>query len=95
MSNIRTIWFGVLASLAAVVVASSPAAAQAQTISIVTAPNGSFTNLAGAGMAKFFNEKTNIHAVLQAQDQQGMSAVHANTAEFGKGNAFDAISMLS
>ncbi len=64
-------------------------AAQAQTISIVTTPSGSFTNSAGAAMAKLISEKTKLRAVLQAQAQQGMIPVHAGTADFGMSNSFD------
>ena len=64
-------------------------AAQAQTISIVTTPSGSFTNSAGAAMAKLISEKTKLRAVLQAQAQQGQIPVHAGTADFGMSNSFD------
>jgi len=65
------------------------APAQAQTVSIVTTPSGSFTNSAGAAMAKVISEKTRIRAVIQAQAQQGMIPVEAGIAEFGMGNGFD------
>ena len=64
-------------------------AAQAQPVSIVTTPAGSFTNSAGAAMAKLISEKSNIRAVLQAQSLQGMIPVAAGSAEFGMGNSFD------
>jgi TRAP transporter TAXI family solute receptor len=63
--------------------------AAAQTVSIVTTPSGSFTNSAGAAMAKLIGEKTKVRAILQAQALQGMIPVEAGTAEFGMGNAFD------
>jgi hypothetical protein len=63
--------------------------ARAQSVSIVTTPSGSFTNSAGAAMAKLISEKTKIRAVLQAQALQGMIPVAAGTAEFGMGNSFD------
>jgi TRAP transporter TAXI family solute receptor len=63
--------------------------AAAQTVSIVTTPSGSFTNSAGAAMAKVVSEKTKLRAVLQAQALQAMISVAAGTAEFGMGNAFD------
>jgi uncharacterized protein len=65
------------------------APACAQTISIVSTPSGSYTNSAGAAMAKVISEKTKMRAVLQAQSQQGMIPVEAGVAEFGMGNAFD------
>jgi hypothetical protein len=49
--------------------------AHAQTVSIVTTPAGSYTNSAGAAMAKVINDKTKVRAVLQAQAQQGMIPV--------------------
>jgi TRAP transporter TAXI family solute receptor len=63
--------------------------ATAQTVSIVTTPSGSFTNSAGAAMAKVVGEKTKLRAILQAQALQAMIPVAAGTAEFGMGNAFD------
>jgi TRAP transporter TAXI family solute receptor len=63
--------------------------ANAQVISIVTTPTGSYTNSAGAAMAKVISDKTKIHAVLQAQAQSGFYAVQAGTAEFGMSNSFD------
>jgi uncharacterized protein len=65
------------------------APALAQTISIVSTPSGSYTNSAGAAMAKVISEKTKLRAILQAQAQQGMIPVEAGNAEFGMGNAFD------
>ncbi len=64
-------------------------AANAQTVSIVTTPTGSYTNSAGTAMAKVISDKSKIHAIVQAQGQSGMYAVEAGTAEFGMGNAFD------
>jgi TRAP transporter TAXI family solute receptor len=63
--------------------------AQAQTISIVSTPSGSYTNSAGAAMAKIISEKTKLRAILQAQAQQGVVPVEAGNAEFGMGNSFD------
>lgn len=73
----------------AAVLAGSLTAAHAQSVSIVSTPSGSFTNSAGAALAKVINENTKVHAVLQAQAQQGMIPVNAGTAEFGMGNSFD------
>jgi TRAP transporter TAXI family solute receptor len=63
--------------------------AAAQTVSIVTTPSGSYTNSAGAAMAKVISEKSKVRAVLQAQAQQGMIPVEGGTAEFGMSNSFD------
>jgi TRAP transporter TAXI family solute receptor len=71
--------------LAALIAAPAPA----QTISIVSTPSGSYTNSAGAAMAKVISEKSKMRAVLQAQSQQGMIPVEAGVAEFGMGNSFD------
>jgi len=72
--------------LAAVMMAGT---ASAQVVSIVTTPTGSYTNSAGAAMAKVISDKSKIHAVVQAQAQSGFYAVQAGTAEFGMSNAFD------
>ena len=63
--------------------------ANAQVVSIVTTPTGSYTNSAGAALAKVISDKTKIHAIIQAQAQSAFYAVQAGTAEFGMGNAFD------
>lgn len=76
-----------LSAVAALLLA---APAGAQTVSIVTSPAGSYTNSAGAAMAKLISEKTRLRAVVQAQAQQGMILVEDGSAEFGMGNAFDA-----
>jgi uncharacterized protein len=74
---------------APLLVTLAAAPAPAQTISIVSTPSGSYTNSAGAAMAKVISEKTKMRAVLQAQSQQGMIPVEAGNAEFGMGNSFD------
>lgn len=63
--------------------------AVAQTVSIVTTPSGSYTNSAGAAMAKVVGEKTKVRAILQSQAMQGMIPVGGETAEFGMSNSFD------
>lgn len=63
--------------------------ASAQTISISTTPAGSFTNSAGAALAKVIGEKTKLHALIQAQARQGHGPVHDGTADFGVSNSFD------
>jgi TRAP transporter TAXI family solute receptor len=65
------------------------APAVAQTVSIVSTPSGSYTNSAGAAMAKVISEKSKLRAILQAQQQQGMIPVEAGDNEFGMGNSFD------
>jgi TRAP transporter TAXI family solute receptor len=71
------------------VIALLVAPATAQTVSIVTTPAGSYTNSAGAAMAKVVTETSKVRAILQAQAQQGMIPVAAETAEFGMSNSFD------
>jgi hypothetical protein len=71
------------------VIALLAAPAAAQTVSIVTTPAGSYTNSAGAAMAKVVTEQSKVRAILQAQAQQGMIPVAAETAEFGMSNSFD------
>ncbi len=66
-----------------------PATANAQVVSIVTTPTGSYTNSAGVAMAKVISDNTKIHAIVQAQSLAGEYAVEAGNAEFGMGNAFD------
>jgi TRAP transporter TAXI family solute receptor len=81
-------WTGALTFAVAAALFAAPACAQ--TVSIVTSPTGSYTNSAGAAMAKVISEKTKVRAVVQAQAQQGMILVEDGSAEFGMGNAFDA-----
>lgn len=64
-------------------------AADAQTVSISTTPAGSFTNSAGAAMAKVITENTKRRAVIQAQNQQGHGPVDAGDSDFGMSNSFD------
>jgi hypothetical protein len=61
----------------------------AQTVSISTTPAGSFTNSAGAAMAKVISEKTKIRAIIQPQAMGGHVPVHSGNAEFGMSNPFD------
>lgn len=63
--------------------------AAAQTVSISTTPSGSFTNSAGAAMAKVISEKTKLRAIIQAQQQQGHVPVNTGSADFGMSNSFD------
>jgi TRAP transporter TAXI family solute receptor len=64
-------------------------AANAQTVGIATTPAGSFTNSAGAAIAKVISEKSKIRAIIQAQAASAVISVNAGTAEFGMGNSFD------
>jgi hypothetical protein len=80
----RSVWL--LALLLAPVLACGAAA---QTLSISTTPSGSFTNSAGAAMAKVISEKTKLRAIIQAQQQQGHIPVNAGSADFGMANGFD------
>jgi TRAP transporter TAXI family solute receptor len=64
-------------------------AAHAQAVSVVTTPAGSFTNSAGAAIAKAITEKSKIRAILQAQAASAVISVQAGTGDFGMGNSFD------
>ncbi|MPZ56230.1 MAG: TAXI family TRAP transporter solute-binding subunit [Rhizobiales bacterium] len=64
-------------------------AADAQTVSVITTPSGSFTNSAGAAIAKVITEKSKVRAIIQAQAASAVISVQAGTGEFGMGNSFD------
>ena len=64
-------------------------AAHAQAVSVITTPAGSFTNSAGAAIAKVITEKSKVRAILQAQAASAVISVEAGTGEFGMGNSFD------
>jgi len=76
-------------TVAGVIALTFTAPAAAQAVSIVTTPAGSYTNSAGAAMAKVITEKSKVRAILQAQAQQGMIPVAGESAEFGMSNSFD------
>lgn len=76
------------ACLTATVLLTSPASAQ--TISIITTPVGSYSNSAGAAMAKVIVENSKLRALTQAQASAGFDEVEAGTVEFNLSNAFDA-----
>ena len=65
------------------------AAAQAQTVGIVTTPAGSFSNSAGQAMAKVLVEKAKLRAVVQAQASTGFEEVETGAADFNVSNSFD------
>jgi len=68
------------------------AAAQAQTVGIVTTPAGSFSNSAGQAMAKVLVEKAKLRTVVQAQGSTGFEEVETGAADFiHKGDDFGAI----
>jgi uncharacterized protein len=68
---------------------AAAAAAQAQTIGIVTTPAGSFSNSAGQAMAKVLVEKAKLRAVVQAQASTGFEEVETGSADFNVSNSFD------
>ena len=63
--------------------------AEAQVVTIVTTPAGSYTNSAGTAMAKVISEKSKLHAIVQAQGGAGLDPVEAGDADIGLGNSFD------
>jgi len=74
-------------SLALVLWLSRPAGAQ--TASIVTTPAGSYTNAAGAAIAKVLIDKGGMRVIVQAQAALALIAVANGVAEFGMSNNFD------
>jgi len=77
--------------LAAVTIASLVAGtAAAQSVSIITTPVGSFSNSAGAAMAKVLVDKAKLRAVVQAQASTGFEETASGTADFNVSNSFDA-----
>jgi TRAP transporter TAXI family solute receptor len=70
-------------------IALCSASAVAQTVSIVTTPTGSFTNSAGAAIAKVVSENTKYRAIVQAQAQAAVIPVNGGVAEFGMSSTFD------
>src|SRR5665213_3272751 len=88
----RRPWSPIRAALAAASIVASLAIAgpaMAQTISVVTTPAGSYTNAAGAAIAKVLIDKGGLHAIVQAQAALGLIAVAGGVAEFGMSNNFD------
>jgi TRAP transporter TAXI family solute receptor len=64
--------------------------APAQMVSIITTPVGSFSNSAGAAMAKVLVDKAKLRAVVQAQASTGFEETVSGTADFNVSNSFDA-----
>lgn len=64
--------------------------ANAQTVSIITTPAGSFSNSAGSAIAKVVVEKTKLRMIVQAQATTGFEEVEGGTVEFNVSNSFDA-----
>jgi uncharacterized protein len=62
--------------------------AEAQPVSIVTTPIGSFTNSAGVAIAKVISDATKIRVVVQAQAREAVVPVEAGNANFGMGDSF-------
>ena len=77
------------ASAATVVAALCIAPSQAQVISIITTPAGSFSNSAGAAIAKVVTEKAGLRMTVQAQASTGYEELEAGSAEFNVSNSFD------
>ncbi|MFM9972532.1 MAG: TAXI family TRAP transporter solute-binding subunit [Burkholderiales bacterium] len=65
------------------------ATAQAQVISLITTPAGTFSNSAASAMAKVVTEKAKIRMTVQAQASSGYEEVEAGTAELTVSNSFD------
>jgi uncharacterized protein len=65
-------------------------AAQAQVISLITTPAGTFSNSAASAMAKVVTEKAKVRMTVQAQASSGYEELEAGTAELTVSNSFDA-----
>jgi len=64
--------------------------AEAQTVGIITTPVGSYSHSAGSALAKAINDKSKVHAVVQAQASTGFDQVDSGQVEFNVSNSFDA-----
>ena len=64
--------------------------ARAQTIGIVTTPAGSYSNSAGAAVAKVLVDKAQLRVVVQPQASTGFEEVETGAAQFNMSNSFDA-----
>jgi TRAP transporter TAXI family solute receptor len=64
-------------------------AANAQTVSLITTPAGSYSNSAGTAIVKILNDKAKVRAIIQAQAAAGTDAVERGTADFCLSNSFD------
>jgi TRAP transporter TAXI family solute receptor len=64
-------------------------AAHAQAVSIITTPAGSYSNSAGAAMAKVVTDKAKLRMIVQAQASAGFDELEAASAEFNVSNSFD------
>lgn len=74
----------------AVAGAAALGTAQAQVVSLVTTPAGTFSNSSGAAIAKtIIDHAGGVHAVVQAQAANGLFAVADGTASMGLSNSFD------
>ncbi|MCC6473152.1 MAG: TAXI family TRAP transporter solute-binding subunit [Burkholderiales bacterium] len=77
-------------ALAASCVAALLAApAQAQVVSLITTPAGTFSNSAATAMAKVVSDKTRVRMTVQAQASSGYEELEAGSAEFTVSNSFD------
>ena len=77
--------------VAACAIAAAPlGVAEAQTVGIITTPVGSYSHSAGSALAKVINDKSKVHAVVQAQASTGFDQVDSGQVEFNVSNSFDA-----
>jgi uncharacterized protein len=84
MSPLKKLWLSLAAALAV-----TAGTAQAQVVSIVTTPAGTFTNSSGAAIAKTLIDHAGLRVVVQAQAANGLNAVAGATATMGLSNSFD------
>lgn len=81
--------FRALALSFAVSLPLAAGAAEAQVVSVVTTPAGSFTNSSGAAIAKVLIDHGKLRAIVQAQAANGLESVASGTGTFGLSNSFD------
>jgi TRAP transporter TAXI family solute receptor len=64
-------------------------AAQAQVVSLITTPAGTFSNSAASAMAKVVTDHAKMRMTVQAQASSGYEELEAGTAELTVSNSFD------
>lgn len=76
----RRILTGVLAASFAMI---AGAAANAQTVTIVTTAAGGFTNSTGAAIGKVLSDEGGVRAVITPQQSSGLTDINAELGDFG------------
>jgi hypothetical protein len=63
--------------------------ADAQTLSYITTPPGSFSHSTATAIAKTISEKAGIRTIVQAQAASGQEAVNSGSSDLSSTNSFD------